>query len=696
MSEHTSSTQSQAGSTRQLRSPVLNNLRLNPFRILDVPNDVTSEEAVWKSEELLTLKRAGLPRHGDLLLPWLSDADDFEVHQAVQTIEEPLRRLVSQLFWFDLDNDASAEAFRTVLSAEQFTPPAKLVRREPHRVLSIASLPMNSSVFDTFQVTTAENSTDTQEPAPPAEPRPATQKKFAVQSCQGCGVRVVPNRDGTCPSCRIQLEDPATEDEDSGSADETPRVQHQQVKEFIPQVPAREPAAPYKPPVRTQTRLDEADITKAVASAINTANLALIHAAATLHGFSPSPSDTYDVASDVAVEWKNVNDRSVAADPHKLVADAKGNRGQLTALSRMWAHAIESWTRLLGSDALQQYLKLQIRKLDDDLVTEDDIETLVTAARVQITDFLVGEIKLLIIDGRYDLVEAMLSAVSAGRMESREWRIAFRPLRQLFDSEIQDLSSLLTDREHLRSQDLTVYMNRLESLREQWETLDADGILGLRQLVDEQIRWIFNRLRGVVDLTTLDQITPLFSQCREMAFAKSLAQEIDSYLKDISDRENWECYYCRKNEMHFESGVTLSGQKETYREPIPGGTRIHYAIRRCWVPRCSKCAKLHDFFFSTSFWIWLCLAPAVIQLEYYFWHMYDGGEFFVRAGTTLFVYWLIGFLSRMFVSARLTPKGERRYYQAKQSRIYRELSTEGYAITVNYSSGAVAAMQAEA
>lgn len=695
MSDRPDTTNNTTDTTQTVRSPVLNYIRLNPFRVLDVPNDITAEEAVWKSEELLTLNRAGLPRHGELALPWLTDADDFELHQAVQTIEEPLRRIVSQLFWFDRENDIAAANLNSVLSSAAFAPPTKLLRRDPHKMISLAALP-------TLPPAPAANDALAAEPEKPGfipkinkPEKSSSGGSFSVQSCPACGVRVVPNKDGTCPSCRVRLEEPAEEETVDPTATteystaEAP-VQRQEVKEFIPK--STPPPIPQPAPFN----YSEEDTIKAVSSAVNTANLALLHAAATLHGFCQSTNDTYSMATDVTLEWKHVNQCTVASDPHNLVPEVRGNIGQLTVYGRQWAHAIEAWNKLLGSRAFQEYVKVLIRNLDDDLVTEDDVETIVTAVRVQITDFLVGEIKLLIIDGRYDMVEALLSSVSAGDMDSREWRIAFRPLRQLFDSEIKDLSNLVTEREHLRSQDLTVFTNRLESLREQWETLDRDGILGLRQLIDEQVRWMFNRLREVVDISTLDEITPLFKRCKDMAFANSLTQEIESYLQNISDRESWECYFCRKNEMDFDSGVTLFGQKETHRETVPGGTRIHYAVRRCWVPRCNKCARLHDFFFSTSFGMWLCLMPALVYILYYFWNTYDGWDWLIRAGSAVLIYWLTGFLTRIIVSMKLTPGGERRYYAARKSKIYLELSIEGYGITVNYKSDAVPTMQAQA
>ena len=97
-----SDTEPRAGLPQGTRSPVLNQFRLNPFRVLRVATTVGVDEAIWKAEEALTRLRAGLPAVEPDSLPWLPPPDEQETRQAVQRIEEPLRRLTDQLFWFDL------------------------------------------------------------------------------------------------------------------------------------------------------------------------------------------------------------------------------------------------------------------------------------------------------------------------------------------------------------------------------------------------------------------------------------------------------------------------------------------------------------------------------------------------------------------------------------------------------------------
>ena len=80
---------------------MLGQLRLNPFRVLRLPVTAEVDEAIWKAEEALTLARAGLSLAEPDILPWLPAPDDQEIRQAVQWIEEPLRRIIEQMFWFD-------------------------------------------------------------------------------------------------------------------------------------------------------------------------------------------------------------------------------------------------------------------------------------------------------------------------------------------------------------------------------------------------------------------------------------------------------------------------------------------------------------------------------------------------------------------------------------------------------------------
>jgi len=113
----TNVTRPPAGLLAANRSQVLSQFRTNPFRVLRVRPDVGVDEAIWKSEEALTRLRAGLHLPDGELLPWMDEPDEPEIRQAVQRIEEPLRRLTDQMFWFDPARDSDGELLRHVLAA---------------------------------------------------------------------------------------------------------------------------------------------------------------------------------------------------------------------------------------------------------------------------------------------------------------------------------------------------------------------------------------------------------------------------------------------------------------------------------------------------------------------------------------------------------------------------------------------------
>jgi hypothetical protein len=112
----TTATAQPTGLPLSTRSPALGQFRANPFRVLRVPTDLGADQAIWKAEETLTRLRAGLPPADPDLLPWLPEPDETETRQAVQRIEEPLRRLTEQVFWFDLERDPDGDLLRRALA----------------------------------------------------------------------------------------------------------------------------------------------------------------------------------------------------------------------------------------------------------------------------------------------------------------------------------------------------------------------------------------------------------------------------------------------------------------------------------------------------------------------------------------------------------------------------------------------------
>lgn len=97
-------------------SPTLQSFEINPFRILRLSVDATTNDASMQSERILTLARAEISPDEPDPLPWLSPTGIYEIQPATQKIEEPLVRLTEQLLWFDAVHDKSATSIESVLA----------------------------------------------------------------------------------------------------------------------------------------------------------------------------------------------------------------------------------------------------------------------------------------------------------------------------------------------------------------------------------------------------------------------------------------------------------------------------------------------------------------------------------------------------------------------------------------------------
>lgn len=96
-------------------SPMLRSFEINPFRVLRLPVDVSTNEASIQAERISTLARAEIPPDEPDPLPWLPPTGIYEIQPAAQKIEEPFLRLTEQLLWFDFVRDASPTSIKSVL-----------------------------------------------------------------------------------------------------------------------------------------------------------------------------------------------------------------------------------------------------------------------------------------------------------------------------------------------------------------------------------------------------------------------------------------------------------------------------------------------------------------------------------------------------------------------------------------------------
>src|SRR3954471_11420439 len=104
-----------------LRSPGLGQFRKTPFRLLRLPTNATAKQAVWQCDKALARARVGMSLPDPDPVPWLPPGDEIEIQEAAQTMESPLARIVEQLMWFDVIDDADGGALHTALTSADGT-----------------------------------------------------------------------------------------------------------------------------------------------------------------------------------------------------------------------------------------------------------------------------------------------------------------------------------------------------------------------------------------------------------------------------------------------------------------------------------------------------------------------------------------------------------------------------------------------
>lgn len=100
-----------------VRSPGLGQFRKSPFRLLRLPTTATAKQAVWQCDKALARARVGMSLPDPDPVGWLPPGDEIELQEAAQTMESPLARLVEQLLWVDVIDDADGGALHAALIA---------------------------------------------------------------------------------------------------------------------------------------------------------------------------------------------------------------------------------------------------------------------------------------------------------------------------------------------------------------------------------------------------------------------------------------------------------------------------------------------------------------------------------------------------------------------------------------------------
>lgn len=543
------------------RSPILNEIRMNLFRVLRLPLTAGADDAIWKSEELLTLLRAGVADAEPDALPWLPPPGETEIRQAVQAAEEPLRRLIARLSWFDFDADPAGDLLRRTLAG---LAPADVVAY------------FNSGM--------------------------------------------------------------------SGWEDGT----------------------------------------TAMARELNQANLALVLAARAFNtGRATDGGTPY-------WEWQDYRGTPAVMNPHTAVA----HNSDSNALE-LWRLAVGRWVALLNSPKFQDYLKECLTGLGDDLVGPDDAESVTNTLWTRLTDLLAGEIKAYLQEGQTERAAILLKVAADSPVETRRWVLALRSLRPKFKAEVTELDVLIASPTP-KFADIELYLGRVNALSASWAALDPGNLMTLGELTDEAVGKVIGMLGACQDYATMARVGGLLEQTREVAVADSVKSKAASAVGRLDGLKDYACHFCRERDMEFSCSAIISGKKETGRTTYVNTTTIYYSMKKGFIPRCERCADLHEYLRWSGYWTWIALAPIAALLAV--WRIDEQlaiPSYYREAPPILIVLAIIvgtyaasGFVIRWLIASWVTPKSERSYSDVYGTKHYKEMSREGYTITLDYSKNA--------
>lgn len=344
-----------------------------------------------------------------------------------------------------------------------------------------------------------------------------------------------------------------------------------------------------------------------VAHALNQANLRLLTSSAVTNRYLPS-SGTQAVAVAIpAAKWKPLTGFRILPQAH-TVFDG-GGAGTTAGVD--WQGALQRWSALLADVRFKSYLISCINDLEDDFVSADDIETVEESLRTYLAGLAAQEARFFVIEGRYPLAAAVISAVARSGMELRVTAPAMRPLRQVFQSEIAELDTLVDDPESTLDS-IEAYVQRMEGIRARWITLDAGGVVGLRDILDLALEKAYLKLRSLEKAEP--KLDGLLGKITGIAIAESLKERVKGYGKELEERRTRLCHFCKTGIPDYDKCAVLRGKKETGRTRKFNSTTIHYSLRSAIVLRCTRCARLHGFVRSFGLALWLASIPGIIAL----------------------------------------------------------------------------------
>ena len=348
--------------------------------------------------------------------------------------------------------------------------------------------------------------------------------------------------------------------------------------------------------------------TGAVAHAIDLANLRLLLAAVRVSGGAAgAPAKPRPPAPGA---WQTLHGVAVIPEAHRALTVSPEDAS--AGVEQPWGEALRRWVRILAHPWFRPYLDACLADLGDDFVSSDDAEAVEESIRGHLADLAAQEVRFLLLEGRFAVAAALVAETVASGLDARVLGPALRPLRHVFQAELSELEPLLEEQAEPGLDRYDAYLKRLAAIRQRWLQIDAPGLIGLRDFLDEAAEQVYLRLRGLDEPGTA--MDALLARVEELASARSLRERVGAYRKELEAARTRLCHFCKNAPPDYDKSVVLHGRKETGREYGYNVTTVHFMVRYGIVPRCACCAKHHDFIQHVALAVCFCAAPGLILL----------------------------------------------------------------------------------
>lgn len=430
----------------------------------------------------------------------------------------------------------------------------------------------------------------------------------------------------------------------------------------------------------TQLRAYAAVQQPVLAHKLNQLNLRLLLGFSMLRGVGPSVATTPSAREAARLAWQTQNGISLVEDPHKAIRGTNALAGM--QWSGLLGDAVAGWGALLASDELPAYLKTKIDALGDELLGHDDLETILAALRTRLADLIVGETKLEMAAGDLANVGALSAIAGKSRIDAEVWLVAFKPLRTQFQGELADLHPDASTGLGPVA-DIAAYLERLGTLAQRWRPLDEAQLLGLATLIDDAVGDAFAKLRQVDREKQLEPgFKAVLDRVAAIAASNSIRERVKAYKDRLDDVQKSMCHFCGKRELEGGSCASLSSQREISRTRYGNTIRVQYQVGARPVARCPSCAQRHGFIRQAGSIAFFTLSTMVLLLGalhpstwFQSWS-FGTGAFMVIVGVV--VAWGLGFVGREIAASFVTPKGERRFNNYRESTAFAGLRGDGF------------------